>query len=62
MRVNRKKVYIGKTPKNEDGRSNLSPAENVAMIWELTAELWSLQKSPYVKQRLPRHITKLIKP
>ena len=62
MKVDRKKIYIGKVPKNDEGFSAMSPADRVSFMWELTAELWSLKKSPYVERRLPRNITKLIKP
>ena len=61
MKVNRNKVYIGKVPENDEGFMEASPAERVSFMWELTAELWSLIKSPYVKRRLQRNITKLIK-
>ena len=62
MKVDRNKIYIGKASKHDEGFSKMSPAERVSFIWELTAELWSLKKSPYVERRLPRNITKLIKP
>lgn len=61
MRVKRNKVYIGKVPENDEGYVEASPVERVSFMWELTAELWSLRKSPYVKRRLQRNITKLIK-
>ncbi len=61
MKVNRKKVHIGKVSENDEGFVALSPAERVSFMWELTAELWSLKKSPYVERRLQRNITKLIK-
>jgi hypothetical protein len=61
MRVDRTKAQLVKTSKQDDDYVDLSPAERVSFMWELTAELWSLKKSPYVKQRLPRNITHLIK-
>jgi hypothetical protein len=62
MKVDRNKIYIGKTPKNDEGFSEMSPAERVSFIWELTAELWSLKKTPNVERRLQRNIAKLIRP
>ena len=62
MKVDRNKIYIGKAPKNDEGFSEMSPAERVSFIWELSAELWSLKKMPYVERRLQRNIVKLIKP
>ena len=61
MKVNRDKVYIGKVSENDEGFVEASPAERVSFIWELTAELWSFKKSPYVERRLQRDITNLIK-
>lgn len=61
MKVNRNKTYVGKVSQNDEGFAELSPAQRVSFMWELTAELWSLRKSPYVKRRLQRNITRLIK-
>ena len=61
MKVNRKKIYIGKVPKNNEGFVKMSPAERISFMWELTAELWSLSKSPYVERRLQRNVTNFIK-
>ena len=61
MRIKRNKIYIGKISKNDDGFANIPPAERVSFIWELTVELWSLRKSLYVKRRLQRNVTNLIK-
>ena len=61
MRVDRNKTYLGKEPKNDEGYMAASPAERVSFMWELTAEVWSLRKSPYVERRLQRNITNLIK-
>ena len=46
MKVNRNKIYIGKVSKNDKGFAEISPAERVSFIWDLTAELWSLRKLP----------------
>lgn len=61
MKVNRNKTYLGKLSKNDEGFVEMSPAERISFMWELTAELWSLRKSPYVERRLQRNITNLIK-
>lgn len=61
MKVNRGKVYIGKISENDEDFVGASPAERVSFMWELTAELWSLRKLPYVERRLQRNITNLIK-
>ena len=61
MKVDRNKTYLGKASKNDEGFVDMSPAERVSFMWELTAELWSLKKSPYVERRLQRNITNLVK-
>lgn len=61
MNVQRTKVQLKRMSKEDDSFVALPPQKCVEFMWELTAEVWSLQKSPYVEQRLPRHITKLIK-
>jgi len=61
MKVDRNKAYLGKVSKNDEGFAEMSPAERVSFMWELTAELWSLKKSPYVERRLQRNITNLVK-
>jgi hypothetical protein len=61
MRVERNKVYLGKISQNDKGFAKISPAERVSFVWELTAEIWSLRESPYVKRRLQRNVTNLIK-
>ena len=37
-----------------------STAERLGMMWELTAELWSLRGQDYAKQRLQRHVASLV--
>jgi len=61
MKVERNKIYFGKTAENDERFAKISPAKRISFMWELTAELWSLMKSPYVERRLQRNITNLIK-
>lgn len=35
--------------------------ECISFMWPLTEELWSIKDSDYVKRRLQRHITNLLK-
>ena len=61
MKVDRNKTYLGRVSKNDEDFVDMSPAERISFMWELTAELWSLRKSLYVERRLQRNITNLIK-
>ncbi len=61
MRLLRKKVALRKNSKKDDCFVKASPQERVSFMWELTAELWSLKGSEYVKRRLQRNVTNLIK-
>jgi hypothetical protein len=61
MRVLRSHTQLKKMSKRDDSFVNASPKELIAFMWELTAELWSLRKAPYVERRLQRKVTNLIK-
>ncbi len=47
--------------KEDDSFTSASPSKCVSFMWPLTEELWSIKGSDYVKRRLQRNITKLIK-
>ena len=38
-----------------------TPAERIALVWPLTREVISLSKKYNAKQRLQRHVTRLIR-
>lgn len=50
-----------KMSKTEDCFADASPQKLLSFMWELTAELWTLQGSENVKRRLQRNVTNLIK-
>ena len=62
LRVQRDRARLSKLGDEDDDFVDASPAERVAMIWELTAELWSLQGQDCAQQRLQRHVAKLFGP
>jgi hypothetical protein len=62
MKIQRNKVRLKFMTEADDPFMDASPEECVAMVWELTKEVWSLRGSIYVERRLPRHVTKLIRP
>ena len=61
LKVNRKIVKLKKMSKDDDSFVDASPAERISMMWELTAEVWSLKDKSIAQRRLQRHITRLIK-
>ena len=61
MKVIRSYTNLKKMTKQDDSYVNASPQERIAVIWEITAELWSLKDRQYAEQRLQRNVTNLIK-
>lgn len=60
MKLDRKQACLKKMTKEDDSFVRMSPSKRISLMWDITAELWSL--SGYnVKQRLQRNVTKLIK-
>ena len=58
-KVIRNQATLKKITKEDDNFVRVPAAERIAFMWELTAELWSLKGSEYVKRRLPRHVANL---
>jgi hypothetical protein len=58
-----KKTYtrLKRMDKSDDSYVKDSPSNRISMMWEITSEIWSLRKNKYVKRRLQRNITNLIK-
>ncbi len=61
MKLNKKITMLKRNIQKDDNFVNASPKERLLFIWDLTAELWSLKGSKYVKQRLQRNITNIIR-
>jgi len=61
MKVIRNYTNLKKMTKQDNSYVNASPQERIAVIWEITAELWSLKDRQYAEQRLQRNVTKLVK-
>jgi len=62
MRLQRDKARLRKLTDEDDEFVDASPAERLGMMWELTAEVWSLQGHACAQQRLQRHVARLIRP
>lgn len=62
MKLDKHATALHKMSEEEDNFVDASPAERVSMIWDLTAEVWSLADPQGVERRLQKHVTKLIRP
>lgn len=61
MRVQKDRVKLKMLSDEDDDFVDASPAERLGMIWELTAELWSLRGQDCAQQRLQRHVASLVR-
>jgi len=61
IRLQRDRVCLKALTDEDDDYVDASPAERVEMVWELTAELWSLQGQECAQQRLQRHVAGLVR-
>ena len=61
MKLRKEITNLKKLTQRDDSFVNASSKELVSFMWELTAEIWSLHGDNYVKQRLQRNVTNLIK-
>ena len=60
LELDRNCVRIIKMSEDTDnGFVEASPAERIAMVWEITKDAWAFAGELDVEQRLQRHITKL---
>ena len=62
IRLQKDRAKLRKLTDEDDDFVDASPAERLGMIWELTAELWSLRGQDCAQQRLQRHVASLIDP
>ncbi len=61
MKLNRQYSKLKKISKKDDCYVNLPPAECVNMMWDITAEIWSLKGEEHVKRRLQRNVINIIR-
>jgi len=62
LKVNRNYTKLKKMTKADDNYVKATPAEQIGIIWELTAELWSLKEPGSAERRIQKHIAHLISP
>jgi hypothetical protein len=62
MKVQRDKARLKRLTAEDDGFVDASPAERLSMVWELTAEVWSLRGQDCAQQRLQRQVARLVGP
>jgi hypothetical protein len=58
-KVQRDKARLKKLTDEDDDFVDASPAGRLGMMWELTAEVWSLQGQDIAQQLLQRHGARL---
>lgn len=51
-------VYTGEGEMDLEGTT---PAERLAMMWQLSLDVWSFKEEPIAELRLPRHVVRLIR-
>ena len=61
LRLQKDVVRVRKLTDEEDDYVDAPPAERLNMVWELTAELWSLRGQDCAQQRLQRHVASLVR-
>ena len=61
MKIIRSRTTLKKMTKQDDCYVGALPHERIAVIWDITAELWSLKDRQYAEQRLQRDVTNLVR-
>ena len=61
IRFQKDRTKLRKLSDEDDNFVDASPAERLGMMWELTAELWSLRGQDSAQQRLQRHVASLVR-
>lgn len=45
----------------DDITHTTTPAERVAMVWQLTCQAWMFKNGEFVEPRLPRHVVRVVR-
>jgi hypothetical protein len=61
IKLQRDKARLRKLTDEDDDFVDAPPAECLGMMWELTAEVWSLQGQDCAQPRLQRHVASLVR-
>ena len=61
IKIRKNHTALKKMTQEDDSYVNASPQDRLALMWEITSEIWSLKNKNDVKRRLQRNITRLIK-
>lgn len=60
-RIDRSKINLLNIHQESWDFVDLSPAQCLEMMWELTREIWSLRDSEIAERRLQRDVTNLVR-
>jgi hypothetical protein len=61
IRLQKNLTRLKKLSDEDNNFVDSSPAERLGMMWELTAEIWSLRWKDIAQQRLQRHVASLVR-
>ena len=62
MQVEAKSARVGRLGEPEtDVLKSTTPAQRLAMMWQLTVDAWALKGEPIAELRLPRHIVRVLR-
>jgi hypothetical protein len=61
IKLQKDQTRLKKLSDEDDDFVDASPAERLGMMWELTAEIWSLKGQDCAQQRLQRHVARLVR-
>lgn len=45
----------------EDAVRSMTPAERIAMVWQLTCQAWMFREGQLVEPRLRRHVVRVVR-
>lgn len=60
IKVIKNRAILKKMTREDDCYVDASPQDRIALMWEITAEIWSLKSKSDVERRLQRNVANLI--
>lgn len=60
IKVLKNHVILKKMSREDDCYVNASPEDRIALMWEITAEIWSLRNRSDVERRLQKNVANFV--